>query len=275
MKYPEDFINRIICGDCMEIMKDIPDNTIDLIVTSPPYDNLRDYENCKWDFGIFKLIAHEIFRIIKKGGAVVWVVGDAVINGSETGTSFKQALYFMKIGFKLHDTMIYEKNSVVYPDVIRYYQIFEYMFILSKNKPMKINLIKDRKNNWYNEKGFGDSSYRQKNGNLKSGNNKIRKIEYGIRNNIWKYNTGFGYTTKDKFAYAHPAAFPEQLAKDHILSWSNPGDMVLDPMAGSGTVLKMAQQTGRNYIGIEISSEYVKICKKRVEQKPLEIKTGE
>lgn len=266
MKYPEDFINRIICGDCMEIMKDIPDNTIDLIVTSPPYDNLRDYENCKWDFGIFKLIAHEIFRIIKKGGAVVWVVGDAVINGSETGTSFKQALYFMKIGFKLHDTMIYEKNSVVYPDVIRYYQIFEYMFILSKNKPMKINLIKDRKNNWYNEKGFGDSSYRQKNGNLKSGNNKIRKIEYGIRNNIWKYNVGYNYTSKDEIAFEHPAVFPDLLASDHIRSWSNENDIVLDPFNGSGTTTKMAYLLNRKYIGIDISKKYCKIAERRLSQ---------
>jgi len=246
-------------GDCLEVMKTIPDNSVDLVITSPPYDKLRDYKGFTFDF---EGIAKELFRIIKQGGVVVWVVGDQTINGSESGTSFKQALYFKEIGFNLHDTMIYQKECI-FPDTNRYLGVFEYMFILSKNKPKTVNFFMDRKNKSVSKKT--GNSYRQADGTTKW---KIPKEikEYGRRNNIWYYSTGFGKSSKDKIAYQHPAIFPEALANDHILSWSNEGDTVLDPMMGSGTVGKMAKLNKRKFIGIEISPEYFKIAERRINQ---------
>ena len=250
--------NPYIIADCLEIMRQLPDGCIDLTVTSPPYDNLRDYEGFTFDF---ENVAEELYRITKDGGIVVWVVGDATIKGSETGTSFRQALYFKHIGFNLHDTMIYEKNSFSMPDTVRYYNIFEYMFILSKGKPKTLNLLKDKKNRWGGSESFG------KGGNRDKSKCKVITVnEYGMRNNIWRYNTGKGFSSKEAVASKHPAIFPDKLAEDHIISWSNEGDIIFDPMLGSGTTIKMAQQLNRTGIGCETSSEYEGIIKERIKQ---------
>jgi len=256
--------------DCLEGMKLLPDECIDLTVTSPPYDNLRDYNNeVTWNFEKFREIAKELFRITKPGGVVVWVVGDATINGSETGTSFRQALYFKEIGFNLHDTMIYQKDSCPFPETNRYYPAFEYMFILSKGKPKTVNLIADKPNKKYGEKITGTG--RNSDGTLKphtAVKNKTNRTvkKFGVRTNVWLYRVGKWKTTKDKYAYKHPAMFPEQLAEDHIISWSNPGDIVLDPFLGSGTTAKMALLNNRNFIGFEISKEYCEIAEQRISQ---------
>jgi DNA modification methylase len=250
--------NIVYLGDSAKILKSFPEGCIDLTVTSPPYDNLRKYEGYIFDFNT---IARELYRVTKQGGMIVWVVGDATINGSETGTSFRQALYFMECGFNLHDTMIYEKNSPSYPFLDKYHQTFEFMFIFSKGKPKTVNLLKDRKNLWGSS--WGRSSHRDINGNRITGN-KIIVDDTGTRFNIWRYNTGKGFSTKDEFAFEHPAIFPEELARDHILSWSNPNDIVLDCFAGSGTTLKMAKELGRHYIGIEISPTYIELINKRL-----------
>ena len=250
-------------ADCLDIMKEMPNESIDLTVSSPPYDELRKYKGYNFNF---KAIAKQLFRVIKNGGVVVWVVGDTVINGSETGTSFKQALYFKKIGFNLWDTMIYMKNGSQYPEKMRYYQCFEYMFVFSKGKPKTINLIKDRKNKW--QGSWGKRSVRKKDGSLEQ-KDKVPYQEYGIRYNVWKINTGYGFSTKDKIAYEHPAIFPDKLAEDHIRSWSNEGDIVLDPMCGSGTVCKATRYLNRKFIGIEIAKEYCEIIGKRLKQRIL------
>jgi len=273
MKWPEDFINRIICGDHLIAIKDILNDVIDLTVTSPPYEELRDYRGFIFDH---KKLIKELFRITKIGGVVVWVVGDQTIDGSESGNSFRQALYAKEIGFNLHDTMIYEKNNCRYPAgkrSVRYSNFFEYMFVFSKEKPKTINLIKDRKNRWAGTKGFGLQSFRQKNGSLSRENHngisrKKRTDFYGCRSNIWRMNTGYGYSTKDKIAFEHPAIFPEQLAQDHIISWSGKNDIVLDPMCGSGTTCKMAKKLGRRFIGIDVGPEYCEIAGKRVSAIP-------
>ena len=203
------------------------------------------------------------------GGVVVWVVGDACIKGSETGSSFRQALYFMDLGFKLHDTMIYEKNGSPFParrDGNRYSQIFEYMFILSKeSKPKTSNLLCDKPNRWAGYTHFGKGSIRQKDGTLKK--RQIKPIpEYSPRNNIWKYNTGKNYSTKDDVAFEHPAIFPEALAKDHIITWSNENDLILDPFMGSGTTAVCCIETNRNYLGFELDETYFNICNRRIKQ---------
>jgi len=247
-------MNQIIQGDCLEVMKTMADKSVDMVLTSPPYDNLRDYKGYTFDF---EGIAKELFRVTKDGGVVVWVVGDATIKGSETGTSFKQALYFKEIGFNLHDTMIWNKQcfSAVGALQNRYAPVFEYMFILSKGYPKTFNPIKDRKTIHGGKKVKG--TVRNKDGSMKPFSNEVTINEYGQRFNIWEQSP-------QRQKGGHPAPFPEKLAEDHILSWSNEGDTILDPMAGSGTTLKMAKKNNRNYIGIEISQEYIDIINKRL-----------
>lgn len=246
-------------GNCVDIMKMMPPEIIDLTVTSPPYDNLRDYDGYVFNF---ENVAKELFRITKYGGVVVWVVKDESKDHDESGTSFKQALYFKELGFKLYDTLIYNKEKVTFPHKNMYYDSFEYMFVFSKDKPKTVNLLKDRKNNWGGSTSWGNVSQREKDGTLtKKGKRDIP--EFGVRFNVWRYMSGYGHSTKDVFSFEHPATFPESLAKDHILSWSNEGDVVLDPMMGSGTVGKIAKSLKRNFIGIEISPKYFEIAKKR------------
>jgi len=242
-------MNKIIQGDCLEVMKTLEDNSIDLTVTSPPYDNLRDYKGYSFDF---EGIAKELFRITKDGGVVVWIVGDATVKCSETGTSFKQALYFKEIGFNLHDTMIWQKPNPIPRSHPRYEQGFEYMFVFSKGKPKSVNLIREPSKNA--GKLIVRKIQKTQDGTLTKTQNICRDTK--VKTNVWLMSP--------ETQGLHPAMFPEKLAEDHILSWSNEGDTILDPMAGSGTTLKMAKKNNRNYIGIEISQEYIEIIKKRL-----------
>lgn len=252
-------INKIYNMDCVEGMKQLPNDSIDLTVTSPPYDNLRKYNGFSWDF---EATARELYRVTKHGGVVVWVVNDATIKGSETGTSFRQALFFKECGFNLHDTMIYQKAGCALPSPNRYLQCFEFMFVLSKGKPKAYNLICDRKNRF--ERWGKTKKIREADGSFSVREAKPFK-EFGRRYNIWRYVTGGqGNSATDSNVFRHPAVFPEQLAADHILSWSNPGDTVLDPFMGSGTTAKMAMLADRNFIGFEISAEYCDIANKRI-----------
>lgn len=255
-------INKIYNENCIDTMLKMPDGVVDLTITSPPYDNLRDYKGYEFPF---EHIAQQLYRITKRWGVVVWIVGDAVINGSETGTSFKQALYFMQCGFNLHDTMIYQKTPS-FPASKgdkRYSQNFEYMFVFSKGIPQTANLLKDRKNKWGGSQSWGKASTRNKDGSIKE-NEKINVQEYGYRFNIWEYATGKGMTTTDEIAFEHPAMFPEKLVQDHILTWSNEGELVYDCFGGSGTTAKMAHLTKRNWILSEISKEYCEIANQRL-----------
>jgi site-specific DNA-methyltransferase (adenine-specific) len=264
--------NTIFLGDAVDIMSGFDNEIIDLTVTSPPYDNLRTYngkikDEVTYEDGFsfpFVEMAKQLFRLTKKGGVVVWVVNDQVKNGGETGSSFRQALKFIEIGFTLHDTMIYHKNGAPFPETGRYSQVFEYMFVFSKGKPKTVNLLRDKPNRWAGFSNFGDPSKRLKEGELK----KVEKFtvaEFGTRYNVWYITNGAGFSSKDTIAFEHPAIFPESLAEDHILSWCNEGDLVLDPMAGSGTTLKMAKINNRNFVGIDINPEYVDLCHRRVD----------
>jgi len=240
--------NVCYLGDCLEVMKGIEDKSIDMILTSPPYDNLRDYKGYTFNF---EGIAKEIYRVLKDGGVCVWIVGDATIKGSETGTSFKQALYFKEIGFNLHDTMIWQKPNPIPRSHPRYEQGFEYMFVLSKGVPKSVKLIREPSKNA--GKLIVRKIQKTSDGLLTQTQNICKDTK--VKTNVWLQapeNIGL-----------HPAMFPEKLAEDHILSWSNEGDTVLDPMAGSGTTLKMAKKNNRKFIGIEISEEYCEIIKER------------
>lgn len=250
----------LIHGDCLEEMKKIPDGSIDLTVTSPPYDNLRTYNgnNALWGEHVWKQVIQDLFRVTKQGGVVVWVVGDATIKGSETGTSFKQALWAMECGFNLHDTMIWMKDTFTFPSPIRYHQCHEYMFIWSKGKPKTFNPLEDRKNKWAGTQVHGTSRNPDGTSFRKSNHNKSLVKDFGCRFNVWEQPTEKSNRSN------HPAPFPEKLAHDHIISWSNEGDTVLDPFMGSGTTGKMAKQLGRNFIGIELDSGYYEIAKKRI-----------
>lgn len=248
-------------GDCLEIMPSLADGSIDLTVTSPPYDNLRTYNGSlnDWNEAKWKAIIAELYRVTKQGGVVVWVVGDATIKGSETGTSFRQALHAMECGFRLHDTMIWNKGGFTAVGTLRsrYGSVFEYMFVWSKGPPKAFNPLKDRKNKHVGVVPHG--TIRQKDGTTKSAHlSGIVRGEYGQRFNIWDIaNPGIA-------GNPHPAVFPESIARDHILSWSNEGDTVFDPFTGSGTTGKMALQQGRKFIGIERDPSYFAIAQQRI-----------
>jgi site-specific DNA-methyltransferase (adenine-specific) len=258
----------IYCGENSKVLKKvIEDNSIDLTVTSPPYDlvdenmithsdkGIRDYQGYTWDF---VTIAEELWRVTTKGGVVVWVVGDATVNGSETGSSFRQALYFKDVGFKLSDTMIYEAAGTGAKGSNKtYWQSFEFMFVLCKGVLETYNLLTCPHKNPNKPRGF-----RAKSSKLNSRVDRLnyRNPETSKKSNVWRYAVG----TNDRTD--HDAPFPEPLAKDHILSWSNPGNLILDPFLGSGTTLKMAQELGRRGIGIEISEEYCQIAVDRLRQ---------
>jgi DNA modification methylase len=271
-------LNKIYCENCLETMARMPDNFVDLTVTSPPYDNLRDYKGYSFDF---QPIARELYRVTKSGGVVVWVVGDATINGSETGTSFKQALYFMETGFKLHDTMIYHKFNPIPSVQNRYLQCWEYMFIFIKGLLNTFNpIIENTINNGLLKRYKSKSASKNENSAQQSLGQKAIKgyhvKETKYHDNIFSYIVGCGQTTIDEIAFNHPAIFPEQLAADHIYTWSNEGDLVYDTFGGSGTTAKMAHLQKRNWIISEISSEYCEIARKRIkpylQQQTLEFK---
>ena len=262
-------INKNYNESNLETMARMPDNFIDLTVTSPPYDNLRQYNGYSFDF---ENVAKELFRVTKQGGVVVWVVGDATIKGSETGTSFKQALYFKEIGFNLHDTMIWSKPSFTAVGALktRYAQTFEYMFVFSKGKIKTFNALKDRKTTSRSKDKHG--MIRQKDGSMRPMSNRGKQYgEFGIRYNVWDMPPVMSNIERK----GHPAQFPEQLANDHILSWSNEGDVVLDPFVGSGTTAIACINTNRNYIGFELDKHYCDIANERIQKALAEKEVGE
>jgi len=257
--------------DCLTTMSRLPDECIDLTVTSPPYDNMRTFHGYVFDF---EAIATQLLRITKEGGVIVWNVGDQVLDGSESGTSFRQALFFKEIGFNLHDTMIYQKTGAAYWSVNvhrRYAQVFEYMFVFSKGKPETVNLIRDRPNKA--TKSTGVSYYQM----WKPDGTRVplrldRPVQpFGVRTNIWRIKNG----KTDDFKREHPAVFPDQLAGDHITTWSNKGELVYDPFMGSGTTAVMAKRLERHYLGSEVSAEYCRLAAGRLSKQDGEIVLAE
>ena len=245
--------------------------SVDLVVTSPPYDDLRTYnDSSKWDHEVFKSVADNLTRVLKTGGVIMWNVNDATIKGSESGSSFRQCLYFMdQCGLRLHDTMIYEKTGTAFasgPKSVRYTQIFEYCFILSKGKPKTINLIQDKKNAWAGYTSFGNAKTRRKDGTMHDPGKKSKEIrEYGVRTNIWKIKNSGGFGQSSKASYKHPATMPEELARGHVLTWSDKNDLILDPFMGAGTTAQVCLEENRNFIGFEIDETYHQMCVDRVQ----------
>ena len=248
--------NRLIVGDCVEVLSKFPSNCVDLTVTSPPYDKLRNYEGYDFDA---ESVAGALLQVTKPGGVVVWVVGEH-INGGRSMSSFEQALIFRDVGFTVHDVMIYQKKNTPFTRSNAYTNAWEFMFVFSKGgppntfHPLKVPTVRSGEEMLTHNK-LPDGINKKKMGRLN---------EEKTRINIWPYAVGLGGTTRDKIAFQHPAVFPEKLAEDHILSWSNPGDLVLDPMCGSGTTCKMAMLNNRQYIGIDISDTYIQICEERL-----------
>lgn len=248
-------------------MSKLNDNYIDLVVTSPPYDDMREYDGHKKSFN-FQETSKELFRVLKPGGIIVWIVGDQTVKGSESGTSFKQALGFIGAGFNLHDTMIYMKDN---PPPVggnnRYYQCFEYCFVLSKGKPKTFNPIVEPRRNKYNDKRTIRTRPVTRN---KAGIFTEKEVKVNTENvklqNVWSYVVSGGSVSEEMFAHEHPAIFPEALVRDHIVSWSNENDLVYDPFLGSGTTAKMCIKLNRKYIGSEINQAYFKIAERRIRE---------
>jgi DNA modification methylase len=257
-------INGLYNENCLITMYTMDSDTIDLTVCSPPYDKIRFYKGYEFNF---EKIASELYRVTKPGGVVVWVIADQVVNGSETGSSFRQALHFLDCGFNLHDTMIYGKMNPSPNAQKRYQQCFEYMFVFSKGIPKTVNLITRKRRNKCNDpRTFRHRAFsRQEDGEFTRHDHEFDPNEEVPIENIWFYWVGGGNTTKDDIAFQHPAIFPDQLAEDHILTWSNEGDLVYDPFTGSGTTLKAAKKLNRKWIGSEVSKEYCDIALKRLE----------
>ena len=247
-------INKIYNENCLDTMARMPDGFVDLTVTSPPYGTLRKYNGYSFDFNS---IAKELYRITKDGGVVVWIVADKCINGGESMDSFRQALFFGECGFRLYDTMIWSKPSPQAPTEGRYYDTFEYMFVFSKGKPKTLNLLKDRKNKSAGSVSNKESRSCREDRKILTGKRTVP--EFSRRFNVWEITRGKNKTK-------HPAVFPEQLANDHIISWSNENDLVYDCFMGSGTTAKMAVLNNRNYVGSEISKEYCEIAEKRINE---------
>lgn len=246
----------ILHGDSAEQLGTLADGSVQLCVTSPPYDSLRTYGGHSWDF---EATARQIYRVLCAGGVCCWNVGDATIKGSESLTSFKQAIFFVEqVGFRLHDTMIYEKCNFSNPSHNRYHQMFEYVFVLSKGAPRCFNPIKDKTNLWAGTGTFGKNTIREANGEMTE---RTRNIitEFGMRGNVWKGKTR---GQEDMCVVQdHPAKMPRWLARDLILSWSNPGDTVLDPLAGSGTTGHAAVNNGRSVILIDAEESYLPLLR--------------
>jgi len=248
-------LNNIYNEDALETMSRMCDNSIDMVLTSPPYDDIRNYDGYTFDF---ENIVKELYRVIKVGGVVIWVVGDKTNKGSETGTSFQQALYFKECGFNINDTMIYYKNNPMPTQGKRYHQHFEYMFCFSKKSPSTFNAIMEE----CKYTGVANMKNRGKDGSLEY--KKIERTSKKKVGNVFSYSVGGGISTKDKVAYEHPAIFPEKLAHDQIITWSNENDIVYDPFMGSGTTAKMCILNNRNYIGSEISEKYINVINERL-----------
>jgi len=267
-------VNKTYNENCLETMGKMPNNFIDCTITSPPYDDIRNYNNkikgLSDEFNgysfPFEDIAKELYRVTKKGGIVVWVVNDATHNGSETLNSFRQALFFKEVGFRVHDTMIYRKLNPMPNAGKRYQQMFEYMFVFSKGSPKTTNIsLRERSNKCEDKRTYRKKKFsRNQDGDFNENDYFVKEMvpEY----NIWDFYVGWGNTTKDDVAFEHPAIFPEELVKRHIESWTNEGDLVYDPFMGSGTTSKMSILSKRNYIGSELSAEYCEIEKRRLSQ---------
>ena len=250
-------------GDCAEVLP-AAGVKANLILTSPPYDNLRTYGGHGFDFD---RVADACVGALADGGVLVWVVADATVDGSETGTSFRQALGFMERGLKLHDTMIYSTPILKNPSSNRYQQSFEYMFVFSSGVLSTFNGIEDKANKNAGQNNYRDQIGRRQDGTRKRNNGVLQVKQYGLRTNVWSVMSGFGHSAPDfNEAHKHPAIFPLALAKDHITTWTNPGDVVLDPMAGSGTTLRAAKNLGRKAVGVEIHGDYLHIITERMAQ---------
>ncbi len=251
-------LNEIYHVDCADFMQQMSADSVDLTVTSPPYDDLRNYNGYRFNF---EAVASGLYRVTKPGGVVVWVVGDRIANGNRSLTSFRQALFFQECGFNVHDVMIYKKKNTPFMRSNAYTNSYEFMFVFSKGKPGTFTPLTEKTV----RHGFEMLVH---NKGADAVNKKVLKElkETKTRTNIWEYAVGLGGSTSDKEAFKHPAIFPEKLAEDHILSWSLPGGLVFDPMCGSGTTCKMAKKNGRNYLGCDISAEYVEIARNRLEK---------
>lgn len=260
------YIGEIVNADNMPFLKGLESDVFDLTITSPPYDKLRDYNGYEFDLDG---VAEQLYRVTKNGGIVVWIIADATINGSETGTSFKQALSFMRHGFNLHDTMIFRKRNPI-PQIYRkrYNNEFEYMFVFSKgvvktHNPLMVDCL-------HAGLELGSTTYKNYSKKAQTRKKLANPVKaQKVKGNIWEYVVG--KNKEDQEAKGHPAPFPCQLARDHIASWSNEGDLVLDPMCGSGTVCKVAKEMNRNFIGVDVSPEYCELARRRVSLVGLEL----
>ena len=245
---PSTFVDQVVCSDNVAVLSSLPAESVDLFVTSPPYDNLRKYGGQPWDF---KALAGEMTRTLKVGGVIVWNVSDSVVNGSESLTSMRQAIHFHDVlGLRVHDTQIYLKNSYVPKNHNRYEQAWEYLFVFTKGKPKTFNpilvpCVTAGSRRWRGAEKQNEATY-----SMKRVNKHTTVKTHKIHPNVFAYDVGKNAKT------THNAPFPIELARDAVISWSNVGDFVVDPFVGSGTTVVAAKQLNRHFLGIDIHKPY-------------------
>ena len=254
--------NQLLCVDAVRGMRALPSSSIPLAVTSPPYDDLRDYGGHLWDFEKFMLVAQELWRVLTPGGVVVWVVQDKIRKGCESGTSSRQRVYFQRLGFDLHGTIIVVSKGIRLPQKSRYVNQFQYAFVLSKGRPRTFHQLVDQPNSTAGRKE--GASRRSRDGSRERVEYDSTTRPFGPRGNVWTYSVGGCHSTSDRYAYEHPALMPEGLARDLIVSWSRPGDVVLDCFGGAGTTAKMAILNDRQYVGFEVHEAYHGLAVRRL-----------
>jgi site-specific DNA-methyltransferase (adenine-specific) len=261
-KSGREFVDQIIHNDCVSEMATLPDNCIPLTVTSPPYDKLRRYGGQRWSFETFEKVARQLFRLTMPGGVVLWVVQDGTVDGSLTGTSARQWLYFQQIGFDLNSVLILATRGWR-SQTSRYANQFHFGFVLSKGRPRAFHPIRDRINSTAGQRLR--CSRRSASGEAVTTYNGDRRLGlHGYRANVWFYDVGGGKSTKDRYASRHEALMPEQMARDLIISWSRPGDLIFDPFCGAATTCKMALLSHRHYLGIEAHALYYRLALRRM-----------
>lgn len=254
-------LNEVYCGDCVKLMKLLPDSTIDLVVTSPPYDKIRDY-NGSIHFDLHKT-GQEIFRVLKSGGIAVMVIQDQTKNFGKSLTSFKTIIDWCdNIGFKLFETIIYRKNGSEGVWWTKRFRVdHEYMPIFLKGKkPQYFNKEPLKIPSKHGGKVMTGSGSRKTNGETQK--TVTRAINFKkCRGTIWNYLMA---GDKNPLKRKHPAVFPDKIPYDFIQCFCPEEGIVLDPFAGSGSTLVMAKKLRRSFIGFDIVPEYCELARERL-----------
>ena len=262
-------VNKIICEDNITYLKTLPDECIDFVITSPPYDALRDYNGYKLDL---HGLGVELLRVLKDGGICVMVIQDSTRDFAKSLTSFRTIVDWCdNIGFRLFECNIYNRQGTEGAWWKKRFRVdHEYMPIFLKGKrPQYFDKENIKIPSKHGGKIMTGANIRTKNG--QTGSRKVKINPTKCPGTVMTFGNTCGGESKLKSK--HPAVFPNMLAYDMIECFCPEDGTVLDPFNGSGTTTLAAKCLGRNYIGIDVSEEYNKIARERLETEIIYRKT--